>query len=87
MVGFVDLSDLDQLGEHHRLEQAARGAARAFRRRQVLIEIGQRGLALGNKALARQLAHRRQQAQIGDVGGADLAVDHHPARGGKVDHG
>ena len=50
------------------------------------IEIGERRLVVGEKPLPRQFEHGGEQAQIGDVGGADLAVDHHAARGGKVGH-
>ena len=75
MVAFCELGGLQQLGEHHRLEQAAR--AIAIGGRQVQIQVGQLDLVLGNEPLARQIAHRRQQAQVRHVSGADLAAAIH----------
>ena len=45
------------------------------------------GVGGGHEALARKLEHCGDDAQIGDVTGTDLAVHHHAARQGKVDHG
>src|SRR5262249_14143234 len=43
-------------------------------------------LGLRHEALARKLEHGRNDARIGHVAGADLAIHHHAARGGKVGH-
>src|SRR5262249_31375717 len=71
----------------HRLEQPAR-VPRARRRgdRNVEIEIGQISAGFGNETLARQLQHCGDDAHIGDIAGAHLALNHHPARRGKVEH-
>ena len=65
---------------------SSRARRRALGHRDVEIEIGQRRVALRHEALARHVQHGRDDALIGDVAGADLAVDHHAARGGKIEH-
>ena len=50
------------------------------------VEIGKIGVGCGHETLARKLEHGRDDAQIGDVAGADLAVHHHAACQGEVDH-
>jgi hypothetical protein len=57
-----------------------------LRDRNVGVEISESCLAFGHEALARKLQHRGDDAQIAHVAGADLAIHHHAARRGKVDH-
>src|SRR5262245_49157114 len=44
-------------------------------------------MALGHETLAWQIEHGRDDALIGDIRCADLAIDHHAARGSKIEHG
>src|SRR5262249_49224645 len=60
-------------------------AARAHHR-YVAIEVGELRVHLRHEALARDLQHRGDDPQIGDIAGADLAVDHHAAGRGKIHH-
>ena len=53
---------------------------------QIEVEIGERALAFRDEQLARKREHRIEDASIGDVIGAHLAIDHFLARGRETGH-
>jgi hypothetical protein len=76
-----DVGGLDELSQIARPHHPARRAAGRFGgERNVEIRVGEIGLPRRHEALARQLQHGGEDAQVGHVGGADLAVDHPVAR-------
>ena len=74
---------VNELSQHHRLEQSPRSA---FADRQIEIEIRKTGRRRRNEALPRDLDHGVEDAQIGHIGGADLSVHHVPASGCEIGH-
>ena len=82
----ADLGGLEEFGQNHRLEHPARRTRPELADRQIDVEIGHLGLVARHEAFAGQFQHGSKEARIGHVGGANLPIDHHPARGGKIEH-
>ena len=80
---FADLGGLDQLGQDHGFEQTA---VAVFADRHITVEIGETRHRGRHEPFARNILKRRNQAQVGDVRGADLTVNHHAPGGGKLGH-
>ena len=81
-VSLAHLRGLDHPGQHHRLEQVTR----RFENAHIEIEIGKSLLLCAHEELARKLQHGADDAWMGDVVGANLAIHHHAACHGKVGH-
>ena len=75
------LQGLDQARQHHGFHQEP-----AVTQRHVIVGIGDRAQPLGQEALARQLANRRQQGGVVHPVGPELAVDHVAAREREIRH-
>ena len=71
--------ELDQPGQHQRLDQHPAAA-----QRDVVVDIGQASHCNGHVGLARQGPHGVQDAAVGHLGRAQLAVDHQIAGQGVV---
>ena len=84
-VGLLDLSRLQHLRQHRRLDQVSLGRA-AFADIQIEVQIGQRLLVFGNEGLARHRQHGIENSDIGHVARTHLTIDHFLARGRKTGH-
>ena len=77
---------LHHLCEHHRLEQAAPCAGSGSTQWNVTVEISESCVRSRHEALAGKLQHGGNDAQIGDITRAHLAVHHAAACGGEIGH-
>ena len=86
MIAIAHLRRVDHLRNDHGLEQAPSSSSRTRREGNIAVEVGEIRLLRREEAFAHKVEHGCNDARVGHIAGANLAVDHHATRRGKVGH-